>query len=841
MKRTQKTKTPTPVNKTENIKQVEKKENNNNNENSVIKEFEKYSFPALIVLILLIGFLAFPDYISIKKIYYFKDVGSDIINQNFPARIERENLLEEEKNPTWSFYSGMGENKYRPRYIGPIMIIREAINSIEKSIFGKHYFIYSKFLNMFIWYILFSGIVAFFYFRTIGFTKSTALIGALIFAYLGYTVLGSSWNYSGIVMNGIILLFAFEQLYIKNRWYFMPFAVSYIASNPYYFYWFAVFILTYLLFRFYTREEKLKNIFIVFTKMFIFGLIGLLLNIIDIFTTYSKVLNGPRVAHDVSTISSGGNAEVFDIENFSEQLTSVFRLFSNDILGNGSSFKGWNNYLEAPIFYCGILTLILIPQIFGLLSKRNKIGYGILLGAWLLTVFIPPLRNALHLYAGNYYKGVYDFVISFTLLFAGISALNEIIKSKTINIKLLAATSAGLLLILYIPWNENIELIIDKEIRTVATFLIIIYSGILFMISKPKFSLYAPILLLITIFIELVYMSGSTVNKRVAYKKINFEKTLGGFKDGTVNAVEYIKQKDNSFFRAEKDFSSGTAQHGSINDAQAQGYFGTASYASFNQYYYIRFLQESGAIPKGDEIKTRWAPGVRGIPLLMSFASVKYYFTKTENNALENMGYSFVKQFDDVRLLKNKYSLPLGFCYDKFIKKEEFDKLGNVFAKSAMLLSGFVLEKEDENKIDLSKFKELTASDSISGFTFNFGKYDTLVYELRKDTMQLTSFKNSHITGTIDMSSTKMLFFSIPFDENWEILIDNKPVEKFITNLGFIGVLVDQGKHEVELKYTSRFQNLNYIFIAIAYIILILMLVFKNKTTFLKIKTEPNP
>ena len=43
---------------------------------------------------------------------------------------------------------------------------------------------------------------------------------------------------------------------------------------------------------------------------------------------------------------------------------AILRQFSNDMAGTGSHFLGWQNYLEAPSSYCGLICLLLTPQVF---------------------------------------------------------------------------------------------------------------------------------------------------------------------------------------------------------------------------------------------------------------------------------------------------------------------------------------------------------------------------------------------------------------------------------------------------------------------------------------------
>ena len=49
----------------------------------------------LSILIVIIGFFAFSKYLTGEYLFFFKDIGSDSINQNYPAIVHKINLLKE--------------------------------------------------------------------------------------------------------------------------------------------------------------------------------------------------------------------------------------------------------------------------------------------------------------------------------------------------------------------------------------------------------------------------------------------------------------------------------------------------------------------------------------------------------------------------------------------------------------------------------------------------------------------------------------------------------------------------------------------------------------------------
>ena len=78
---------------------------------SYIKGKELYY---LLGLILISCYLIFSDFISFKKIYLFRDIGSDSINIYFPWLT---NYSDINGVPGWSFSQGMGQNVF-PIWLG---------------------------------------------------------------------------------------------------------------------------------------------------------------------------------------------------------------------------------------------------------------------------------------------------------------------------------------------------------------------------------------------------------------------------------------------------------------------------------------------------------------------------------------------------------------------------------------------------------------------------------------------------------------------------------------------------------------------------------------------------
>jgi len=785
--------------------------------------FGKYAFPIAILLVVLVGFWAYSDYLFLKYLYYFKDIGSDSLNVDYPSLMQTEFMKKDEGRIFfWSFYQGMGYPSYStiPNPLDVIGLLGSITSPILKMINGGNPAL-TRFHGIFFLFI-YIGIVFYFYLSALDLSKYTRIMGTLIFSFLGFTVVGSGWGHEWDVFQGVTLLFAFEQMFRKNRWYFFPLAVMFVSGNLYYIYLYSVFLLIYSTLRFLDEKGwQPKQLLVLYGKMIGLGLLGIGINLINTLSSYETIINAPRVS---------GNSAYFknidklpqSIDNGLQHATAILRMFNSDLLGNGSEYHGWYNYLEAPILYCGLVTLLLVTQVFVFLDKRRKMIYGGLLLFWILVVTFPALRKTILLYVGDYYKRGINLFFTSTLLFLGMYALSQIDKLKKINIPILVGTLVFLLILLFFPYSPtDLSYLykppfeIQKGLRIGVASFLILESVLLVLLTQPSLRFPVQIALLLTVAVEVGYFTSQTVGKRVAYEAEDFKLHAGGFNDETMKAVELLKSKDKGFYRMDKDYASGTSMHSSLNDAQAQGYFGTANYSSFNQGNYVRFLEELDLIVKGDESRSRWAPGVKGHPLLEAWASVKYYVLKNSRNPYL---FDSISQIQNVLVAKTKFYVPFGFAYDKCISFSDFSKIQpgkQPSTKEVTLLRSCVVEDIDFPEIS----KQLTQYQLVDTGTYSFETFGADVNLLKKDTLLMTSFSHDKIVGKVKLDKPKMMFFTIPYDKGWKVTANGKELKTYLTNVGFIGVLVEKGETELVLDYLPDKFNLSLIITSVALLI----------------------
>jgi len=801
-----------------NTPKVEKKQS--------INLYDKYfgtkGLLVLFSLLLVISLIVFKDFISGKFYYLFKDIGSDTINSYYPNFVLISDYLRSEGLPKWSFAQGLGQNIFPFSFADPLFILPYFIG--RESLAGS--IIYMELIKIFV-----GGFVFYKFLRITNNSKYASLIGTLMFSFSGFMILGGSWFvFSTEALYVAILLLSFELLFQKNKWHLFPIIIALISVfQPFDLYLYGLFLLFYAVFRFVdTKQWNTKDFSILLLKLAGLGAIGVLISGFFFINNILQLIDSPRVGGDASYFAKLTAGPIFATGNEMHNVTAIFRFFSNDLQGNGSQFHGWQNYLEAPIFYIGLISILLFSQVFFIIeNKKKRILYGIILGIFILSVIFPFLRYSFWFFTGDYYRG-FSFFVAFFLLFYSMKALTSIEAKGSINTIALVGTLIFLLILLYFPYSINENVLVNKSLQGVVRNFLILYAILIFLFKYEKIKFGAQIAIIFLLCFELGYFNAQTIHKREAISKREFNQKTG-FNDYSIDATRFINSNEKDFFRVNKDYTSNPSTFTSFNDAKVQNYYGSMSYFSFNQKYYIRFLKELDILKGQSEYETRWALGINARAILQTITSTKYNLSISENPYFKNMGYDSIAQFGNVKVLKNKYFMPMGFTYDRYIPISSFRKLSTM-QKDFVILKAFVAEEPLDKELDqLNLFNIQDTSQN-----YNWIEHENDIKARLDNKLVINQHNNNLFKGTINLDKPKMLFFSIPYDKGWKAKVDGKETSIKLVNAGFIGLPLNKGKHSVELFFEipylmeSLLLSVGGLFI---YFALVLFFLLKRKPT----------
>ncbi|NDC41142.1 MAG: hypothetical protein EBZ77_06260, partial [Chitinophagia bacterium] len=183
-----------------------------------------------------------------------------------------------------------------------------------------------------------------------------------------------------------------------------------------------------------------------------------------------------------------------------------------------------------------------------------------------------------------------------------------------------------------------------------------------------------------------------------------------------------------------------------------------------------------------------------------SVNQVKYILVKDRINPFWRYTCDSLTKLGDVTVLRNRYALPFGFTYNKYIKLSDYIRLGDE-QRSILALKACVVNDKDAQR--LSGLEAYPISDTTQPFSPEMYAADAAA--CAREVMHLQLFSDNHIKGTIDVSGPKMVYLSIPNDAGWTAKVDGKECVKEVLTNGMTGLMLQKGHHDIELVYQLRY------------------------------------
>ena len=739
-------------------------------------------------LLAVVGCIIYRNFVFGEDTLLYKDIGSDSLNIFYPFFVHLSDYLRHSGFPSWSFSVGMGQALSIVTgnlLLHPVTWLPR--DAIAEALVWEH-----------LGKITIAGLLFRRFLQLRGANFTAALTGALLLSFSAYSCMGSCWyTLADEVLSISFLLFAAETALAKGRWIYLPLAVAFGGLvSAFHLYLCAVVLCFYIPSRLIGQHGA--SFQHVMRTSFLLGLTAVLgVGISAIVTAdgFYALLNSPRGSGSVSSAATLAGLPVFGFQSSSHYVTAVLRFFANDMAGSATDFKGWRNYLEAPVTYAGLFTLVIFPQVFVKATLRERILYSVFLGLLVLITVFPWFRYLFWLFRGDYYR-TFSLFSAVGLITLGATAFCRHASRETLNVPILGITVLGLIGLLYLPLSE-LSVMVDAHLRRVAVTFIFGYA--LLLISGHYLRRHGAISWIIVGLVagEAIYFNRVTVSGRPVVGKQELRERAG-YNDHTREAVQDVRAQDPSFFRITKTWGSSPAQNPSLNDALVFNYYGTPSYSSFNSLDYINFLRSVDAIPAtASEIETRWSLGLLRHPLLSTFACEKYVLTRDPVPFQNSGNYRHLKMYGDSYLLENINFLPLGVSYTSYVPESVFLKFSQA-EKTVALFQAVVLSDTDA-----------AAAAGLARWTIDqaatTASLHDLVAERRATALAISFFDQNRIEGSIQLERKTVIVFQMPFDRGWRAAVNGQRSPVLKVNAGLLGVAAEAGYHSVALHYRPPF------------------------------------
>ncbi|MEE1305655.1 MAG: YfhO family protein [Agathobacter sp.] len=712
--------------------------------------------------------------------------------------------------------------------------------------------------------ISFSG-MSFFYFLREHFKIEKDFTAAYIFS-LGYAFCGFVATYSWDIMwmdciaLAPLIILGLERLVKEGKpaLYYITLSIS-ILANYYMSMLICIFLVFYFVALFFQQKGGKLKAFIRFS-------------------VYSLLAGGTGVIlmlPEMKVLSYSGSSGM----SFPKKMEWYFNIVAelSRLCVSAEVYEGNDHW---PNLYSGCFVLLLV--VFYVFNKEinwkkklSRIG--------MLAFFIVSFANN---YLDFIWHGLHfpdslparqSFLFSFVML---VVAYDTYIHRKGVRIRYMVL-SIILVIGMLVASYKKMDHTITEPLCFLVTGIFVACYGALFILLKLKAVTSKKIItelmyvvMIAEIFVNMA-VTGFGTTSRVNYLK---------YQEDYEELLEIAKNDsgENEFYRVEN------IERQTKNDAPKYGYKSATQFSSLmninTSHFYQKFYMEGG--------KNYYCYN-GATPITSAMLSVKYMISDDPHG--ESDIWTKVGKSNNQYLYRNKYTLPMGYMVnDAFIQSFESFTLNKVMGINSIgyflgaeqetlsRVEPNQVNKEGSTVIRFDKDGHYYANytncgaDSLT-FSFNNGsdwkygktthkylfdmgyhragesveisnsKMETIHFDvyclninavekayskLSQQTMKMEEYSDTHMKGSIDVKEPGRLILSIESQEGWSLLVDGR--EQDITTFAdtFISVDLDEGKHEIELRYVTPGLKEGAIFSgACVGIFIVLMLIRKLRAT----------
>ncbi|MBQ5889791.1 MAG: YfhO family protein [Clostridia bacterium] len=671
-----------------------------------------------------------------------------------------------------------------------------------------------------------SSFTAYCYLRRFCRSKDNALIGALLYAFSGFSIYNIFFNHfhEAIVFFPLLLL-SLEQLVCENRRGFFAFMVFVCSMTNYYFFaGMFVFLFIYWVIRTLSGNWEMK--FSTLGKILLEGILGGLMACIILFPSYYAIIQNSRI----KGYQVGWGAILFSKnQRFLNVIQCFFfppdnparPVFFPDADARWQSQAGW-------------LPLFGMTGVIAWLQNRRKTWQRRIIITLLFMALVPILNSAFYMFNYAYYarwfymlvlmmalvtaqsldRADFDWssafrwntgvVLAFTLVIGFYpSSHDKLIPTdfglynKTAPyyktrfwVTCLIALASAVALILLFTFRGSI---FAKKKRSV--------GEIIYTVKKRSPAFTTMCICLLTaisvgyagIFIYFGKQSSYDANNYVIPDLIQTEFEL---EDSDKYRIDVYEGMDN------------TGMFLGIPTIQA---FHSIVPGSVTEYY------EFIGVERG--VGSRPEPSMYSI---RSFLNCQYLVDSTKNSKDFDSsimpGWSYVEKKNNFAVWQNDYCIPYGFTYDYCISETDVKNVykGN---ESLVMLKAMVVSEENEAKISsvLKKVRELPNED------FSYNGYFVDCTNRRETSINNDfSVDNRGFTSTVSLDKKNYVFYTVPYEEGWTAYVDGKKVDIEKVNVGFMAVLVGEGEHTIRFEYMTPGLEMGLIITMVGFVLLVI-------------------
>ena len=614
-----------------------------------------------------------------------------------------------------------------------------------------------------------AGLTSYMYIQLFVKNKNFAVIGSMLYAFSGFQASNLLfYHFHDVTALFPLLLYGMEKLIKENKK--MLFAVTVFVNallNYFFFFGEVLFVILYFFVRF-EKKNLIKNIVECIKE----GLLGIGMAGVLFLPSVVFVLQNPRTGKFIS----GKNMFVFSFEKYL-QILRAFLFPGENMSFQSSVFSGeWSSCAA----YLPMVGLILVLSY--VLKKRNT-WLSKMLKICTVIAFVPVLSSAFYMFNEMVYqRWFYMAILLMSLASALVLEHNEQYPIKKVTI-IICAISIVLTVFIAVFKYENGSGIVFRPVLYWMLFGIAMAGNIFtyFVCKlKRKKKLYIRALYLTIAFFSIVttamncvlYRNSANLDAEVFYEEIM---SIRGELD--IEDAYRCICRDNLV-----TMIAPVAGTGAWCSTVGKGIF---------EFYDALGLERGVDSPNGPEGTEELLSGKYYIVSENTERGKIYYYIDGKISAVDESEISNEEVIEggvnEKKVYELESALPIGFTYDTYMLKSEFEKISTEQRALAMLKT-LVINDEDEEVVEkkLEKYNE----EKHGEISKDNKKAD--IEEHAQEASVNFERTTKGFSSTIISDGNKFAFFSVPNDSGWKAYVNNQEVEILNIN-GLMAIEVQAG------------------------------------------------
>ncbi len=647
------------------------------------------------------------------------------------------------------------------------------------------------------------ALTGYLYIRRFTRTPRAAQIGALLYAFSGFSVYNIFFNHfhEAFIVFPLLLL-SVELFLTENKRFFFALMVCLCAiTNYFFFFGMVVFVIIYFFVRLFSKAISITPArFIAFVFE---AVLGLLLSAAILLPAISAILANSRLSDTLL----GWNALMYGKEQIYGNILQCF-FFPPDIPARPVFFPGaevkWSSL-------GGWLPLFSMTGVFVWFFTRKKNWLKRMIGICIFMALVPILNSAFYAFNASYYARW--FYMPILLMCLATSICVEDAKTDwsdgykwTLGITIAVSLVIGLfpqkdgdgkLIFGLFTESQTTNYLVRYWTACGIAIISLILLGILLrFIRRNPTAFYRTAVALIAI-ISIIYG-----NVFIATGRLHSHEVKEMMIDSLIEGEVTLEGNPDEFRIDVFDGVDNTGMYLGYNSINC---FHSVVPASIMEFYdYIGVERSVGSRP--DTTYTA----------LRSLLSVKYLlnpksqtsFVNEESGEAEMYGFSYLKTDGNYYIYENENYVPYGFSYDYYITHDFLENYYDT-QRVNMMLKGVLLSDKQ-----IKKYGHLMQNIEDIEYDYLENEISTTLSltdeDLTYDCEQLkataaTEFKTDKngFTAKVSREKESLVFFSIPYDKGWTATVNGKTATIEKVNVGFMAIVVPEGESVIRFDYET--------------------------------------